>query len=483
MISWMQRHRKYLVVTIWISTIAFVGAGFVGWGAYSFNDSSNAVAKVGEEKITVKDFQREYSNMFGMYQQIMGGNFDEAKAKELNLQDQVLKTLINRAYMTNLAHEFGLAVTDEEVAKEIAKVPSFFKDGIFDNATYKLVLKNNRMKASDFEELLRKDLLVKKLYKAISPQINNAEKESILSALYIKDLLKVSVVDSKDLKLVYNDDDLKKFWEKNRDNYLTKEMIELEIYKTELSKDELSDNDIKKFYEENKTLFTDSDGKILEYAVAKNDVEKELRFKNTKKYANKNFYKFKNKELEPTETIKSALSDLDYDMKSMEKVIAANSGDVLKPIKVEDGYIVARVVKKIKPAPKSFEDAKAEMIPDFESEAKVTLLENSAKDKLKNFDGKRIGYISRKSTTKIDGLTAEERNIFINKLFSKNSKKDYIIVGNRAVVYEIVAQKLPKVDNSDDMFNENIINIKESLLDKNMIKMLSDKYQVEKYLK
>ncbi len=32
MITWMQRHKKWLVITIWISTIAFVGAGFVGWG-------------------------------------------------------------------------------------------------------------------------------------------------------------------------------------------------------------------------------------------------------------------------------------------------------------------------------------------------------------------------------------------------------------------------------------------------------------------
>ena len=39
MITWMQKHRKYLVVTIWVSTIAFVGAGFVGWGAYDLNAS------------------------------------------------------------------------------------------------------------------------------------------------------------------------------------------------------------------------------------------------------------------------------------------------------------------------------------------------------------------------------------------------------------------------------------------------------------
>jgi peptidyl-prolyl cis-trans isomerase D len=289
----MQRHRKYLIVTIWVSTIAFVGAGFVGWGAYSFNDSSTSVAKVGDEKISIKDFQREYSNMFGMYQQLLGGNFDEAKAKELGLENQVLSTLINKAYMTSLAKDMGLYVTDEEVAKELAKVPNFFKNGKFDKATYLEVIKNNRMKASDFEELLRKDLLVKKLYSAISPKINNSEKEGILSVLFMRDLLKVSVVDAKNLTLNYSEDDIKKYWEKNKNNYLTQEMIELEIHKTALITDTLSEDDIKKYYEDNKNSFLAEDGKILAYDKAKPDVEKALRFKKTKKYANKNFYKLK----------------------------------------------------------------------------------------------------------------------------------------------------------------------------------------------
>jgi hypothetical protein len=43
MIEWMQRHKKWLVITIWISTIAFIGAGFVGWGAYDFGKTEGTV--------------------------------------------------------------------------------------------------------------------------------------------------------------------------------------------------------------------------------------------------------------------------------------------------------------------------------------------------------------------------------------------------------------------------------------------------------
>ncbi|MCJ7766283.1 MAG: SurA N-terminal domain-containing protein, partial [Thiovulaceae bacterium] len=58
MITWMQRHRKYLVITIWISTFAFIGAGFVGWGQYSYGDKAGAVAKVGDVSISQRELQQ-----------------------------------------------------------------------------------------------------------------------------------------------------------------------------------------------------------------------------------------------------------------------------------------------------------------------------------------------------------------------------------------------------------------------------------------
>ena len=44
MITWMQRHKKWLITTVWVSTIAFVGAGFVGWGSYDFGKSGGTIA-------------------------------------------------------------------------------------------------------------------------------------------------------------------------------------------------------------------------------------------------------------------------------------------------------------------------------------------------------------------------------------------------------------------------------------------------------
>ena len=63
----MQKHRKYLIVTVWISSIAFIAATMVGWGAYNFSSSASNVAEVGNIKISIDDFNRQYQSIYEQY--------------------------------------------------------------------------------------------------------------------------------------------------------------------------------------------------------------------------------------------------------------------------------------------------------------------------------------------------------------------------------------------------------------------------------
>ena len=128
MITWMQRHRKYLVITIWISTIAFIGAGFVGWGQYSYGDKAGAVAKVGDVPITSAELQKSYTTLFNQYNQLFQGKLDEKKAQQFGLQRQALRQLVNQALVLNLAKSYGLIVTDDELWNVIKSQSFFAKD-------------------------------------------------------------------------------------------------------------------------------------------------------------------------------------------------------------------------------------------------------------------------------------------------------------------------------------------------------------------
>lgn len=91
MITWMQRHKKWLVITIWISTIAFVGAGFVGWGSYDYGSKGGVVATVGNKEVTVEEYQQEYSNLYGEYSRMFGPMFSKELAQQLRLEDIAFK--------------------------------------------------------------------------------------------------------------------------------------------------------------------------------------------------------------------------------------------------------------------------------------------------------------------------------------------------------------------------------------------------------
>ena len=88
MITWMQKHRKYLVVTIWVSTIAFAGAGFVGWGTYDLNASrASSVAKVGHRNISIQEFQNRYGQLHAYYSQLFDEQLSDEKASELGIEN------------------------------------------------------------------------------------------------------------------------------------------------------------------------------------------------------------------------------------------------------------------------------------------------------------------------------------------------------------------------------------------------------------
>ena len=58
--------------------------------------------------------------------------------------------------------ELNITVSDDEVAQRLDQIEHFKKDGIFDIEVYKRYLVDKRLKAKDFEDTIREDLIVKK---------------------------------------------------------------------------------------------------------------------------------------------------------------------------------------------------------------------------------------------------------------------------------------------------------------------------------
>ena len=188
MITWMQKHKKYLVVTIWVSTIAFVGAGFVGWGAYDMNTSrAKSVAKVGSRDISISQFQQKYSTIYEYYLSATNGKFNQEQAEQMGLDKVVLQRLIQDNVMLNYADELGLGVSDEEIILALMVDPNFMVDGKFDKAKYEDSLKQARISPKDYEKNLADSLLLDKLFNALKIDTNSKDLDMLASSYYMED--------------------------------------------------------------------------------------------------------------------------------------------------------------------------------------------------------------------------------------------------------------------------------------------------------
>jgi len=211
MISWMQKHNKYLVWTIWVATIAFIGAGFVGWGSYSFGSKAGNVAKVGDIEIKQTKLNMVYSNIYNQYNQAMQGTLDDKKAQEMGLIKQAFARLATQAKILNFAKDLGIIVSDAEVAQKLQTIRAFQKEGVFMKEIYDGYLKSQRLRANAFEETLREELILEKTFSLLSVDTLPLEEEAISAAMNVSDKLAYKVLTNDDLNFVIDEAKVKAY--------------------------------------------------------------------------------------------------------------------------------------------------------------------------------------------------------------------------------------------------------------------------------
>ncbi|NQY21518.1 MAG: SurA N-terminal domain-containing protein [Campylobacteraceae bacterium] len=483
MITWMQKHKKWLVVTIWISTIAFVGAGFVGWGSYDFGKTSGSVAVVGDREISVDEYQREYSSLYSQYARIFGTQFNNEMAKQMNLSDAALRLVIQKNLILSYGDSLGLAATNEEVVKELIQMSAFIKNGKFDKKTYVQVLAQNSTTPTVFEKAIERNILLKKVEDLFKFDSSKNEIEALSSLMFLEDNLDIKVLDIKDITFVQNEEKMKKFWLKNKFNYMSATSYDLSINKVLLSTKSYSDDVLNKEYKKSKHNYKKTDGKLKTFDEAKKDLIRDLNIKESKKLALKEYINLKKSKNEFTSKITVFENELNYSAKDLQNLSNAKENSILKPFLVKNEFIIVKVNKIIPPKPLSFEKAYNQVLLAFQASEKKELLEKKADLLLKDFRGENIGFVSRKDINKIKSLNANEASTFLNKLFTVDSKMGKIDLGNKVVLYKINDSRFSKANELEKTsVKESIYALIDGEIMNNLVKKLEKTYEVKSSL-
>ncbi len=485
MITWMQRHRKYLVITIWISTIAFIGAGFVGWGQYNYGDKAGAVAKVGDISITSAELQKSYAGLFNQYNQLFQGKLDEKQAQQFGLQRQALRQLVNQALILNLAKSYGLVITDEELWNVIKSQSLFAKDGTFDKTMYAEALKQNHLTIKEYEESMKKELLIQKTLYLLSSGTKAIEENAVVNALGVADKINYKVLTPNMISLTPNETELKALWEKNQKEFKTSPSYDVSYVTQKPLNTTPSAQEVSDYYSTNRQMLKDPAGKLLSLEEAKNTIVAALNDTATAKESLRLYIDYKKGTLKEGMTSQKATITPENSPFSPELTKEIMTLDdqksFLKPRKVGNDYIIVKLDKMNPARIKTYEEAKTDVIALYMRDAKKTKLQELAQNSYKTFTGSATDFITRKDSAKIADLSAPEGSEFLSKLFASKQKQGFITLENgNVIMYNVLEQKLLQDKTLAD--GNAVLKLKGNLLDQGLIKTLESKYPVEIYV-
>ena len=160
--------RKHKVKIFLITIFGFLAGTFVGFGSYLFGDRNyyDTVAVINGVKIPYKIYYSLYNNRLESLRQ-SGQDITEEMKKAV--QNDIVKNLIQDEIIWQQTKNYGITVTDKELASDIQRYPYFTNEqGQFDIRYYYKFLNNIRLSPKDFENLRRKQIASNKLQMLIA---------------------------------------------------------------------------------------------------------------------------------------------------------------------------------------------------------------------------------------------------------------------------------------------------------------------------
>jgi peptidyl-prolyl cis-trans isomerase D len=169
------KHLKWILVFV---VFLFVFLVFADWGAGGASgraaDNISVAARVNGDAIPIRDFQRALYFTQQNYTQLYGQALTPEMIQALNLPEQVLGSLVDRALLLQEAEKLGLTATEEEIRKRVLEIPALSPDGKFVGAElYERYITANLgyPSAAAFEEEIGQEVTLSKLDSALTNAI------------------------------------------------------------------------------------------------------------------------------------------------------------------------------------------------------------------------------------------------------------------------------------------------------------------------
>jgi peptidyl-prolyl cis-trans isomerase D len=229
--------------------------------------TQDVVASVEGRDITVGRFRRAYQQQIQQYRNQFGGNMDERLLRQLGIDQRIVQQMIEEEAALVEAQKLGIRATNEEVRERIQSLPYFQENGQFIGETrYRQMLQaaNPPLRTDEFEDQVRRSVVVEKLQAALTDWIavTDAEVESEFKRRNEK--VKLSVVnfpaDKYRESVTATDAEIAAAFEADKDKYRIpeKRKVKYATIDTQAIRERISVSaeDIQRHYEDNQQQYS-----------------------------------------------------------------------------------------------------------------------------------------------------------------------------------------------------------------------------------
>lgn len=292
MLGIMRKYKQSILIKIVFCVIvfSFIGTIFLVWGRGDKGSSGDFAAKVNGTKISLEEYQKNYYRMKGIYEQIYGRSMTPEMEKQLGIKKMALDSLIDNALIRKEAKRMGIDVNRDEISAEIAKMPAFQKDGVFNFDQYTQMLKANRMTPQNFEGSMEEDMLVKKTREKIKERATVSDQDLLQAFKKQNDKVDLSFIAFSPAEVKgevkVTDQDLNSYLQGHQEEFKTPEKLSIayavvnpDQFATKLT---VSDEEAQNYYQKNIDRYQGKGG-ILPFAEVKERARADaLKLKSTK---------------------------------------------------------------------------------------------------------------------------------------------------------------------------------------------------------
>lgn len=249
-----------VVVKIILGAI-ILSFALAGVGSYVTRPPSTAVVTVNGEEISAATLEGRLQQQRAQLKQQFGDFYDQIAGNEqymAQMRQALLDELITQTLLKQHIHKLGIVVDHEMVKKQIRAIPAFHKNGVFDNDTYLMLLRQNNLTPESFSQLMRDQLAIQLFQEGVfQTEFSLPNEAERFSELYFqnRDISLVKIDPARfNTDVEVTDAAIQNYYEKNPNQFLEPEAVRVNYVKLDLETlsdgIQVTDEEAQTFYQE-----------------------------------------------------------------------------------------------------------------------------------------------------------------------------------------------------------------------------------------